>query len=66
MTSIYLKCDKCGETFDGGDNVRGISWSQEEKLQNIARLEGWTGPLTRESNNDLCPKCSLPTNSLKP
>ena len=61
MTGIYLKCDKCGATL-GGEEVtsdqKGLHWSHFKRLQKAARDLGWTGPLDRESNSDLCPECS--------
>lgn len=62
MTGIYLRCDTCGATL-GGEEVerqkeRGLSYGEWPKLQDAARQRGWTGPLTRESNEDRCPLCS--------
>lgn len=64
MTGIYLRCDKCGATL-GGEEVdrsssRGLSYGEAHKLQEEARRRGWTGPLTWDSNQDRCPKCSGP------
>lgn len=62
MTGIYLKCDSCGITL-GGESVtkdaNGLHWSRWKQLQDAARDLGWTGPLTRESGADKCPKCSI-------
>jgi hypothetical protein len=59
MSGIYLRCDKCGATLSGEDVVPGgLHWSQCPKLQEAARERGWTGPLTRESDSDLCPECT--------
>lgn len=62
MTGIYLRCDKCGATL-GGEQVtrheRGLHWSETSTLADEARRLGWTGALTRESNSDLCPACSV-------
>lgn len=61
MTGIYLRCDKCGATL-GGEEVtdasNGLHWSQYSVLLDAARKLGWTGPLTRQSNSDMCPECS--------
>ena len=61
MTGIYLKCDKCGATLGGEEVTRdrnGLHWSHFKRLQEAARLLGWTGALDRDSNSDLCPECS--------
>ena len=55
---IYIRCDSCGKTIGGeecGEN--GLLWNQSHKLQQFAMSKGWTGDLTRESNNDKCPEC---------
>lgn len=61
MPGIYLKCDACGATLGGeavGSAERGPSWFQYSLLQDLARLRGWTGPLSRDSNSDRCPSCA--------
>jgi hypothetical protein len=59
MPSIYLQCDKCGATYMGEKHhPNGLNFSQKSLLQEEARSLGWTGDLTRESHNDLCPSCS--------
>lgn len=61
MTGIYLRCDACGATL-GGEQVssarNGLHWSHSPALVKAARELGWTGPLSRESNDDRCPRCS--------
>ena len=59
MTGICLVCDKCGEELSGSKMKPAFNWSDERKLRKIAIELGWTGELTRQSDSDLCPKCSL-------
>ena len=68
MSGLYLKCEKCSATFNGlPHHPRGIHWSQSHVIQQEARELGWTGDLTRESTNDLCPACSASiSNTPKP
>ena len=65
MPSIYLKCDVCGETFDGeGYRPRGFRYGEGDELRREAWALGWTGPLCRDYETerktgvDRCPKCS--------
>ena len=49
---INLRCDFCGDKFIADPDTR-----DESELRRQARMADWTGPLTRESNEDRCPKC---------
>jgi hypothetical protein len=60
MYGIYLKCDSCGATLGGEIFDPPLTRWEDKKLQAKARELGWTGPLTRESDKDRCPSCSLP------
>ena len=64
--TVCIKCDSCGDSFHGesfdkvaqiyrprGHGIFGANTLRAEALAN-----GWTGPMTRESNSDKCPKCS--------
>lgn len=54
---IYLVCDSCGRTLDAPIVNDRIS-SDENKLRSLAKELGWTGEMTRNSENDLCPLCA--------
>jgi len=59
MPGIYLRCDTCGTTFERANpKDEPFHWSRFYSLQAEARAEGWTGPLTRDSDSDKCPACS--------
>ena len=48
-----LRCDKCGVYLDA--HVRRAKGP--EAIRQIARDAGWTGPMTRETDQDRCPDC---------
>lgn len=64
--NVCVKCDTCGEEFRGEpfDNVakvyrpHGHGVFGGDSLREEARSLGWTGDMTRQSENDKCPKCS--------
>jgi hypothetical protein len=65
VTGIYLKCDKCGATYDGRRDDQNpqsprqgpYHWSNEAALYRDAEAIGWTRP---SAGVDLCPQCSQP------
>lgn len=61
---INLRCDGCGAKFVANPDVgAGSGKAGEAELQRQARVAGWTGPLTRESDDDRCPNCTLAISS---
>lgn len=56
---IYIRCDSCGKTIGGEEcSENGLRWNQAIEMKAFAMSKGWTGDLSRESNNDKCPECS--------
>lgn len=56
---IYIRCDSCGKTIGGEEcSENGLCWNQTSEMKAFALSKGWTGDLSRESNNDKCPECS--------
>lgn len=65
MPSLYLQCDCCPATFDGGDKERGIHWSHPGTLIDLARALGWYVSGTERNDRAICPKC-LPVEDARP
>lgn len=55
---VYLRCDQCGKTLDAPVVNNRISANEHDLVQ-LARELGWSGELSRNSCNDLCPKCTV-------
>ena len=63
---ICVKCDRCNTTFNGNylESLAGASTGGAEGDDAIllmvtqAKALGWTGGLSGQSGDDLCPKCS--------
>ena len=58
--ALYVRCDTCGKTTGGEKYTEfGIpSLSGGRSFAKLLRQDGWTGDLTRESDNDKCPECA--------
>jgi len=56
---INLRCDVCGAKFIANPDVgKGGGAVAEAELRRQATAAGWTGQMSRESENDKCAKCS--------
>lgn len=56
--AICISCDTCGASFNGHKHhPRGI-FGDETLLRKEAREAGWTGSMTRASDDDKCPACA--------
>lgn len=65
MGTLYVRCDTCGKTVGSEKYAEfGISSiSGGNSFANLLRKDGWTGNLSRESDNDKCPECSEKQNA---
>lgn len=56
---LYIRCDSCGKTIGGEEcSEYGLRWSETNVMKTFAISKGWTGNLSRDSDNDKCPECS--------
>jgi len=62
---ISIQCQCCKANYNGGNGstkpgpiVAGYKAYEDETIRRDARALGWTGPMTRNSDIDLCPDCS--------
>ena len=57
MAGIFVECECCQRTYDGGPSV-SFTRSDVSQLRKMAWYAGWAGTMDSVSSDELCPKCS--------